>query len=99
MAPLKAWCSGVFNPVKNCFNAVKLCITEWSQMFVVWLFREFIPFFLPVLKLIKMVGLKVLIVIMFTKGLMLNVALPIADMGSDVKFAYDMHASYILYNK
>ena len=77
MAPLKAYFSGVFNPVKNCCNAVKLCITEWSQIFVGWLFLEFIPV--------------MLIVLAFTKGLMFDVALPILDIGTDVKFAYDMY--------
>ena len=43
MAPLKAWCLGVFKPVKKCFNSVKLCIAELSQIYLGWFFLQFIP--------------------------------------------------------
>ena len=82
MASLKSWCSGLFKPVKNCFKSVKLCIKEWSEIFVGWFFLGFIPGLLAVFKFIKMVGIK---------GLTFDVALPLVDFATDSKFVYDMH--------
>ena len=85
LTPLKAWCSGIVIPVKNCFNAVKFCITEWLEIFVGWLFLGFIPGLQAVFKSLKLVGIK---------GLIFVVALPLLDVSTDSKFVYDMYQSY-----
>ena len=82
MDPLKAWSSGVLTPLKNCFNAVKLCIKAWSDIFVGWFFLGFIPGLLVVFKYIKLVGIK---------GLVLDVALPFVDVVTDSKFVYETY--------
>ena len=96
MAPSNAWGSVFLKPAKNCFNAVKtclintvktcfsalkLCVTELSGIYLGLLLLQFTPWLF----------LKCIPVLLFVKGLALNVALPLADIATDLAFTYSMY--------
>ena len=90
MDSVKEGCSGVFNSVKSWLTTVKTSLLVWlNKMFEPvrvclkgpyfnvlseWVFVQYLP-------VMSLAGIK---------GMILDVALPILDVATDAKFAYDL---------